>query len=195
MTIPLMYKKKRGFTLVEALVASSIFLVILSIMYGIYASGLDIWGTGRYKAELQAAARLALERMVSELRQTTRTSTQNPSPNLTIPSVPNNKQVLFYLPQDKNGDGYITDANGNVEWDTNSQIRYRYVPGQKELRRDVGGEHIVLAQDVLDVQFFDITVDPTLAIDEVRINLTLEKMTPRQRRISVTLSSVVALRN
>lgn len=188
-------KANTGFTLVEILVATSIFIASLGIIYSIYFSGLDIWEIGRYQAELQAQARIALNYMVSELRNATRTSTQNPSPNLSIPSVPNNKDMAFYLPQDSDDDGFITDANGDIEWETDNRIQYQYIPGQKELRRLEKGVQRILARDVTDVQFIDINIDPTLSINELRIILALTKTTTRQRNISITFSSIVALRN
>ena len=188
-------KADTGFTLIEILVASVIFILALGIIYNTYFSGLDIWEVGRYQAELQAQARIALNYMVSELRNATRTSTQNPSPNLSIPSVPNNKNMAFYLPHDLDDDGFITDANGDIEWETSNRIEYQYIPGQKELRRLEKGVQRILARDVTDIQFIDINIDPTLSINELRIVLALSKTTPRQRNISITLSSIVALRN
>ena len=188
-------KVNTGFTLIEILVAFLIFIVALGIIYNIYFSGLDIWETGRYQAELQAQARTALYYMVSELRNATRISTQNPSPNLTIPSVPNNKDIAFYLPQDLDDDGLITDANGDIEWETSNRIQYQYIPGQKEVRRLEKGVQRILTRDVTDIQFIDINVDPTLSINELRIILVLSKTTPRHRDISIRLSSIVALRN
>jgi len=188
-------KGNSGFTLVEALVVSSIFIVTLGMIYGVYISGFDVWDVQRYQADLQAQARVALNYMVSELRNATRTSTQNPSPNLSIPSTPNNKQIIFHLPEDKNGDGLITDANGDIEWDTNDPIKYEYIPGQKELRRLEKGVKRILAREVSDVQFIDTSIDSTLHINELKIILTLSKTTPRKRNVAVTLSSIVALRN
>ena len=188
-------KNNQGFTLVEILMASAIFIVMLEIIYGIYFSGLDIWEISHEQAYLQAQARIALNYMVSELRNATRTSTQNPPPNLSIPSTPNNKDIYFYLPEDKDHDGLITDANGQIEWDTNNKIHYQYIPGQKILRRLEKGEQRDFAGDVSDVQFIDIDIDQTLAIDELKIILTLSKTTPKKRNVSVTLTSIVALRN
>lgn len=188
-------KANSGLTVVEVLMASAIFVVLAGLVYASYISALDIWETARCKSELQAQAKLALNFMVYELRNATRTSTQNPSPNLSIPSTPNNKQVQFHLPEDKDADGLITDANGDIEWDTNSQIDYQFIPGQHLLRRLEKGQQKTLAEDVSDVQFININIDPGLAIDELRIILALDRLTPRNRNVSVTLSAIVALRN
>jgi len=184
-----------GFTLVEVLIASAISIVTIGLMLGIYMAGNDFWEIKKSQAELQAQARIALDQMSSELKRTTRTSTQNPSPNLDIPSQPNNKNIDFCLPADNDGDGLITDAAGNIEWDTNSIIKYQYIPGQKELRRLENGNSRILAADVSDVEFIDANIDSQLALTELRINLTLSADTSRKRAITTTLSSTIQLRN
>ena len=184
-----------GFTMVEALVASAIFIATLVIIYGIFFSGLDVWGTGSAQADLQAQARTALNYMLSELRNATRTSTQVPSPNLSIPPLPNNYDITLYLPEDIDGDGLITDANGQIEYNTGNPIQYRYFLAENEIRRLDNFGQTVFARDVADIQFIDINIDPTLSLNELRIILTLNRTTERQRSISITLSSIVALRN
>jgi hypothetical protein len=155
----------------------------------------DTWESGRLQADLQAQARVALNNMVSELRNATRTSTQNPSPNLIIPSAPNNKNITFNLPVDKDNNGLITDANGIIEWDTNNAIQYQYIPGQEQLRRLEKGNQAILANNVSDIQFIDHGIDSSLSLNELKIILNLNKTTPKQRNISVTLSTILNLRN
>ncbi len=184
-----------GLTLVEVLIASAISTVTIGLMLGIYMANSDFWEIKSTQADLQAQARIALERMSSELKAATRTSTQNPSPNLDIPSHPNNKDINFCLPADNDGNGLITDAAGNIEWDTNSVIKYQYIPGQKELRRLVNGNIKILAADVSEVEFIDASIDSQLALTELRINLTLSADTSRKRAITTTLSSTIQLRN
>lgn len=193
------YSKKEnsncGFTLAELLVASTISLIAIGIMISTYMAGNDFFEIKREQGELQAQARLALTRMSSELKEATRTSTQNPSPNLDIPSTPNNKDINFYLPADKDANGLLTDANGDIEWDTNSQIKYQYIPGQKELRRLENGNASILASNVSDIQFIDAGIDNQLYINELRIILTLSRLTQHKRDITITLSSIIKLRN
>lgn len=193
------YSKKRGtasgLTLVEVLIASSISLTAIGIMLAIYMAGNDFWEIKRDQSDLQGQARLALARMSSELKEATRTSAQNPSPNLNIPSTPNNKDINFYLPADNDGNGLLTDANGNIEWDTNNQMKYQYIPGQKELRRLEKGDSITLARDVSDIQFIDASIDTQLYINELRIILTLSRITENKRNITATLTSTIKLRN
>ncbi len=193
------YSKKQssvsGFTLFEVLIASAISMVTIGLMLGIYMAGNDFWEIKKSQAELQAQARIALDQMSSELKRTTRTSTQNPSPNLDIPSQPNNKNIDFCLPADNDEDGLITDAAGNIEWGTNNVIKYQYIPGQRELRRLEKGNIKILASDVSSVEFIDADIDSQLSITELRINLTLSMDTSHKRTITTTLSSTVQLRN
>lgn len=192
---PLKQKGSHGFTLFEMLISSAIFVIALGIVYGIYVSGFDIWEAGSCQTDLQAQARIALNYMASELRNTTRTSTQNPSPNLSIPFTPDNTSLTFYLPEDKDSDGLITDSDGEIEWGTANPIQYQYIPEEKELIRIDDREQEVIAGDVADVRFIDMSIDPALRIYELKIILTLTKSTPRQRNISVGLSTIVGLRN
>jgi len=186
---------QRGFTLIEIMIAVAITAVAVGMIYGMYASSQEAWDIKAEQADMQAQGRRALREMVDELRKTTRTSTQTPSPNLVIPSTPNNRQVDFYLPVDIDGDGTITDSNGDVEWDTSNKIRYQYVPGQKLLRRLEGGAQRTIALAVSDIRFTDQGIDPTLYRDELVIDLTLTKTTKRQRNLTMTFRGVVKLRN
>ncbi len=188
--------QKKGFTLTEMLTATFISVIAISMIYAIYSSGNTLWENKRYQIDLQSKGRLAMQEMLSELKNATRTSTQNPSPNINIPSHPNNKNIHFYLPLDNDGDGYITDANGDIEWDTSNQIHYLYVPGQNLLRRNENaGNQKDFLRDVTDVQFIDNSIDGSLFLNEIRIIFTLTATTPRQRTITMAFSGMVKLRN
>lgn len=184
-----------GFSLVEVLFASTILVVVLGMFYGIYFSGCDVWESSRLRADLQAETRNAIKGMAWELRGATRSSTQNPSPNLLIPAVPNNIQIDFCLPVDNDGNGVITDAGGAIEWDTDNTIVYRLIPASGRLVREAQGVERIIAQDVEDVRFIDTTMDPTLSARELKILVAVRKTTAKARVISFTLSSMVRMRN
>lgn len=196
------FKKKKisnsGLTIVEAFVASAIFFGMLAVMYSAYTTGTGLWDATKTKADLQAQARLALSTMINELRNATRTADEsvNPSPNLKIvPSNANNRNIDFYLPEDNNNDGYITDSSGDIEWGMSNKIQYQYIPGQRVLRRLEKGEQRIIARNVQDVQFMDIDIDNTLNRNELRIALTLSRQVAGGRNITFSITSVVKLRN
>jgi prepilin-type N-terminal cleavage/methylation domain-containing protein len=187
-----------GFTLIEVLIASALATMVIAIIYSIYAAGSDIWEIKRYQTDLKAQGRQVISNMASELRKTTRTSLQSPSPNLIIPAYPNNNNITFYLPQVANNT-VVTDAvNGTIVWDINNTIQYVFDLGQKVVRRvetiDPAGNR-TMANDVTNIQFIDNSINSSLYLDELKVQVTLAKTTPRQRNISTTLSSVIKLRN
>ncbi|MEW6101388.1 MAG: prepilin-type N-terminal cleavage/methylation domain-containing protein [Candidatus Omnitrophota bacterium] len=188
-------KNRNGFTLVEVLVAGAILAVISAIMLSFFLQGTNLWQILTGESELRSSARNAMNYMTLELRSATRTSSEIPSPNLTIPSQPNNNSMDFYLPVDMDGNGLIIDALGATEWDHSNRIQYQYVPGLKRLRRLEQGNEYIIADDVASIEFEDNSIDPNLYNDELKIILTLEKVTAQNRTVSVTLASIVKLRN
>ena len=114
---------------------------------------------------------------------------------MSIPSKPNNKMVHFYLPVVNENTGYIIDEIGATEWDKSNKIQYQYIPGLNQLRRLEKGTHYIIANNVTNVEFEDHSVNNSLYNDELKIILTLERDTPHNRRVSVTLTSIVKLRN
>ncbi|MDO8524835.1 MAG: prepilin-type N-terminal cleavage/methylation domain-containing protein [bacterium] len=60
----------KGFTLVEVLVAMAIFLIAVILIFSIYLTSQKFYRTTEIKAEILQNARVILERMTRELRQT-----------------------------------------------------------------------------------------------------------------------------
>ncbi|MBN1913244.1 MAG: hypothetical protein JW788_02470 [Candidatus Omnitrophica bacterium] len=186
-----------GFTLIEAILAAAILLVISAIMLSFFTQGSSLWQSLSGSSDLRSIGRNAMNYMSQELRRATRTSTEIPSPNLTIPSKPNNTSVDFYLPCDSDTDEneLIIDDIGATEWDKSNKIQYQYVPGQKRLRRLEQGVQRIIAEDVSSIEFEDVTINPNLYNNELKIILTLERATAQGGTVSVTFTSLVKLRN
>jgi len=188
-------KREKGFTLVEVMIASFIFLMILVVLLNIYISGSEVYENNKIQADLQAQARMGLNSVVNELSNATKTTApvgQSP-PNLYIPPAPGNTTMTFYLPT------YVIDAvtlkprvsinaNGIIIWN-NTPIVYQYDAGQRTLARVSSGVQTILARDVSAVQFANVSNF------EISASLTLSKLTPKQRNITITLSSIIRLRN
>ena len=191
-------KDLSGLTLIEILIASVLTTVVIAIIYSIYAAGSDIWEIKRYQTDLKAQGRQVISAVVSELRKTTRTSLQTPSPNLIITAVPNNNNITFYLPQVANNSVVTDAANDTIAWDMNNTIQYVFDSATKQVKRleiiDPTGNR-TMANDVTNIQFIDNSINGSLYLNELKVLLTLAKTTPRQRNISTTLSSVIKLRN
>ncbi len=190
-----------GFTLAEVLVATSILAVMGLLMLSFLTQGLNLWQVITVKSDLRSYARNAMNYMTQELRSATSTAGVKPPkknsnpPNLSIPSKPNNKSIDFYLPADIDGNSLIIDNAGEVEWEKSNKIQYQYIPGLKQLRRLEKGNKYIIANNVISIVFEDNTIDPFLYDNELRIILTVEGVTPQKRTMSVTLTSIVKLRN
>jgi prepilin-type N-terminal cleavage/methylation domain-containing protein len=104
-----------GFTLIEALIASSIFLIVLYGVYVVYDVGEVNYNKGSRKWDVQTEARIALERMAREIR-----AAGYASPKVSDPVVIATNDTLSVHADlgDGSGPKYITyslrDCNGNV---------------------------------------------------------------------------------
>jgi len=186
--------QSQGFTLVETMVAGTL-LVSLSLIATLWLTGVsDLWWTTTTQSDVRTATQQALSRMLSELRSATRTAAGSP-PNAVIPAAPGNTTLTFYLPADVDGNGLIIDALGNTEWNVATPVQYAYVPAQRRLVRIQAGQQVVLATDVTAVAFEDASLNPALYQNEVKITLTLQRVTPQRRTVSATAAEIVKLRN
>ncbi|PIQ83195.1 MAG: hypothetical protein COV75_08650 [Candidatus Omnitrophica bacterium CG11_big_fil_rev_8_21_14_0_20_63_9] len=191
-----MTRRRSGFTLVETMVAGTIFLS-MSLIATLWLTGVsDVWWTTNTQSHVRQQAHQAVARMADELRLATRTAAASP-PNLAVPAVPNNTSMTFYLPADTNdANTTIVDAIGEIEWPNPAvPIQYVYVPASRQVQRVQGGQITILATDVQAARFDDVTTDPTLSLDEVRISLTVQRVTPQQRTVTATSTEIIRARN
>lgn len=185
----------KGLTLAEVVVGIGILAVISTFMLIFVIQGSNLWNLLISESDLRSYGRNAMNFMAQELRNATRTSTQTPSPNLVIPSKPNNRSVDFYLPKDMDNNGLIIDALGATEWDKSNKIQYQYVPGQKMLRRLEKGNHFTIAQDISSIEFEDNTINASLQANELKILLTLSRNLPAHKTATASFTSIIKLRN
>ncbi len=105
----------RGFTMLEALIASSIFLIVMIAVYTVYGVGEASYNRGTRKWDVQSQARVALERISREVRMAGYASPDK----LTDPVViATNDTLSIHANTDGTGAKYITytrrDCSGNV---------------------------------------------------------------------------------
>ncbi|MBN1587558.1 MAG: hypothetical protein JW937_09070 [Candidatus Omnitrophica bacterium] len=185
-----------GLSVMEVMVSTAILSGILIALAMIQVSGKDMYEIGQARADMQAQARNAIQRIGDDLRNATVTSAGIPSPNLQIAAAPpNNTGLTFSIPSDLDGNGLITDANGQLEWDTGNPITYQFLADTSQLVRRQGANTTVLANNVQSVEFFNFMMDSGLEREELRIDLTLVKTTGTQRVITYDYSTVIQVRN
>jgi len=180
-------KSCKGYTLVEILVATGILVVVTFIMSVSLLQGNRLQRSADIHSELQLTGMRVMDLMVAELRTATRLATVSP-PNIYI--YPEGKVIAFYLPVQG-----VVDSSGNTAWDTGSPVEYQFVPDKNQLCRIQGGNSRILANNVSAVSFDDISTDTSLHINEVKIQLSLEKVVYQGTNASASFVAAVKLRN
>lgn len=193
------YSEKKGFTIIEVLVAVAVLSAISALVLAFLVQGSGLYHFLTKQSYLRSVSRGAMEYMRRELKMATYDpSSSSQSPSLHIPQM--NRQLHFYLPEIDEGGEVKIDGEGDIIWDENNKIKYQYIPGLNQLRRQEKGEELIVAgadEDVrvTSVEFQNHQINNSLYADQVKITLTLEKNTPRGRPVSVTLTSIIKLRN
>lgn len=89
-----MMTRKKGLTLIEILIAMSVSIMLLSALYAVYSTSYQAYKSSIGKAELNQNARIALERIGRDFRQTNNIVTTLP-PNDTDPLNPPSNELKF----------------------------------------------------------------------------------------------------
>ena len=183
---------RRGFTIVEVMVAFGIIAVGGVVLMTFLLQETDFFQTSTVQHDVRTQAQLAINAVAKELRLATRKAAGSP-PNITIG--PGNSSLTLYLPTDVNNDGRIIDVLGNIEWDAANPVSYQYDAGQKQLLRVAGAATRVVASNISSMSFKDQVADGSLKSNEVKVQLTVQQSTPRQRNLVSTAMTIVRLRN
>lgn len=111
----LLQVKNKGFALLELLIAITLSVLLMGSLYGIYLVNQKSYSRSIAKAELNQNARIALERITRDLRQTDRITTTLP-PDDTDPTNPPPSEIMFADGHDTDQIRYIiyTLENGNL---------------------------------------------------------------------------------
>ncbi len=177
---------RAAFTLVETMVVGGI-LMSIALVLTLWLNGVsDLWWTSTTFSYSRTSAQLAVNRMVVELRSTTRTAIGTTPVSVAA----GNQSMTFYLPAVG-----VINATGDLAWDP-TQIVYTYVPAVGQLQRIRNGQMTVLANKVTNVRFDDIGTDASLGADELRVQLTQQMRTPGGRTLPANVvNEIVRLRN
>lgn len=186
-------KKINGFSLVEILVALAIFAVIAAAIAMSLFSAQRSWGTGTGQAVLTAELRRALDTMSRELVESRPAQVRQPAANGLWGNV-----IIFRVPQDRDADGSVLDANGEIaEWSND----ITYAPNGRSnsfSRTQVNDPGLqprtflsTLANHITQVQFRR----QAATADVVEIQMTASTITELGQVMSRTMGTRVKLRN
>jgi len=83
--------RRKGITLIELLMAMSISTMLLAALYAVYSTSYQVYKSSINKAELNQNARIALERIGRDLRQTSAIKTVLPPSDTDLLNPPSSK--------------------------------------------------------------------------------------------------------
>ncbi len=152
-----------GYSLAELLVSLAVVGCIMAGTFSILDVGLRAWRWGAARVEAQQSARVALERMLRELRE----AGYDPT-GAGIGAVVVAEPTRVSFQRDLNGNGVVDP--------THERVTYLLRPGENVLRRDAGGGAQPIIEGVrrLALTYFDRagheTADPA-ATAAIRIEL------------------------
>jgi type II secretory pathway component PulJ len=170
-------------TLSELLVTLALVGVLATAALGLLEQGQRAWATGAARAESQQSARVALARLVTDLR-----AAGFGGDGFDAVSVAEPGRIV--LQQDLDGDGAIATAGERITWRLAGSI----------LRRDAGGGAQPIANGVraLDLRYFDAHGSVTALPREVRsvaVALTTAPEGAGATAATAIVSTRVRLRN
>ncbi|MFH1201428.1 MAG: prepilin-type N-terminal cleavage/methylation domain-containing protein [Candidatus Omnitrophota bacterium] len=181
---------KRGLSIVELLVALTLFVIVVGALFLIITPSIDSFQLGDAQLDVEAQLRQALDTMTSELMQT-KISKIDDGP---VSADNNNYNTIrFAIPHDIDGDGDILDSGQIVEWSDQGSAPWniRYILSGGQLLRISGGSVTVLGNHISSLIFRR----PSINQNIIEISVTAERATAKNRQTSINLSSQIRMRN
>ena len=171
----------KGLTLLEILVALSIFTFLILAIFGTMDLGRASWFTGSTVVEVHREIIKSFMKMEKELRNT------RPA-EVSLTSGTSSASITFKIPQDIDGDGDILDALGRIEWSGN--ITYA-LNSSKQITRTASGATSILANNIASLQF----TRPVASVDIIQIDITAAKTSLARRQFQETGQIIIKMRN
>jgi prepilin-type N-terminal cleavage/methylation domain-containing protein len=178
-------KNKKGFSLIEMMVALGILSLIIIGLVTFFSGGTRAWVTGRYQLEAQRNARFSMDRMVKEIREG-KNITSGSETSITV-SVPH---------FDVDGD---IDSYYSVTYDLNDTTIQRDTNPLIDNVLKIAGEDIFKYYDSVK-QYIPNDSDPDInllnnisKISKIHINLKVD--VDKDDSPDITLNADVDLRN
>ena len=172
----------KGFTLIEVIVALSIFTLMILAIFGMMDLGRSSWFTGNLAVEIRQEIIKSFMTIEKELRKTA-------SSQISLASGTNSNSITFRVPQDIDMDGDILNASGNIEWSVGNVTYALNANGQ--ITRTASGVVSVLANNIVSLRF----TRPVTPVDILQVDITSRKTSALGRQIQETGQIQIKMRN
>ena len=208
-----MLRGERGFTMTELLVVCALMGIVMAGVLSLLLVGQQSAATTMAKQDAQQNARMSLERMIQEIREsgylpggpTCPTAPAVPCPpfNYVFNAITAQTATSLTIQNDWNGSATITAVavtdpiTGALRGE---QIVYTYTAGTRELTRQeigVDGAAVVIAAGIINLAFTYLDQDNNVAIAAANIRTVTITITTQQSagQPQVTMVNRVRLRN
>jgi len=196
--------RQKGFTLVEVLVFSAVFTIVLAGVYQMYWTSHTTFTRGKTKVDVHQHARVALERITMEIRM----AGYDPSTPAVIPL---QATVAAIQAASANAVQFIGDVESTG---TAQRVRYRLVGGQvlRDLETWAGGlwtglttqaladnlPNPLVGEKGLQFTYRDASSNPTAVLADIRlitIEVIVQDMSTGKTTESIRLRSDIRPRN
>jgi prepilin-type N-terminal cleavage/methylation domain-containing protein len=171
----------KGFTLLEVLVAVSIFTLLCLAIFAVMDLGRASWFTGSAVTETHQEIIKSFMIMEKEIRET-RPAQINLASGTSAPS------ITLKVPQDIDADGDVLDASGMIEWSGNIVYARN---ASNQITRTASGAASVIANNIISLQF----TRPVTPLDIVQVDVTARKTSFTGRQFQETGQIVIKMRN
>jgi len=171
---------KRGFTLLEILVAISLSLLIIGSLYGIYVTSYKSYRRNINKADLNQNVRIVLERLTRDLRQTNEITTTLPASEIKFQDGHDTTKIRYI--------NYFRDVNNNLHSKTSyytfpsdpfTWVPWNAVDGDGHPPLEQTESDVIKAEKITNL-FFEsnniITIDITASNSENQVSAQTEVM-------------------
>ena len=212
-------QRRKGFTLVEALIASALFLIVATAAYSILSSGRTTWFDTDASIELQQNLRLTLEKMTRELHESGFNKNGVWQVAITVGTGVNGSDILrFSMPVICHSGDSVIDSNGDVAywgapltWGCTSSgcmdadndcatVDYKYIEYSLDntnqlLRKVLDNNSLALRLDLIARNIVDFRVTNSADRKVVTLQLTAQRKSGTGRTLITPVSMDVKLRN
>jgi len=171
----------KGFTLLETLVALSIFTFLILAIFGIMDLGRASWFTASAAVEVHQEIIKSFMKMEKEFRNT------RPA-EVSLTSGTSSASITFRVPQDTDGDGDVLDAIGGIEW--SGDITYA-LNSSDQITRTASGVPSILANSIVSLLF----TRPIASVDIIQVDITARKTSFARRQFQETGQIIIKMRN
>ena len=171
---------RKGFTLLELLIAMALSIIIMAAIYSTYYSQQKSYLVQEQVAAMQQNLRAATFYLEREIRMAGCDPTRQAGAGITIA-----KGTSITFTEDTDGDGALTTITYAVYMDDD---------GIQKLGRDAGGGYVALADHIEWLDFVHLDgASPPNVLNDPMTNNVLEVRTPDIRSVEVTVVAKTAI--